>query len=362
MNSLILNKLSLINYKNIDSKTFVFDEKINCLVGDNGIGKTNVLDSIYHLAMTKSYFNSISSQSINHKAEFMVIEGNFDKGDKSEKIISSLKKGQRKTFKRNGKIYKKFSDHIGLIPVVMISPYDRDLIQEGSSNRRKFIDNVISQNNKTYLSYIINYQKILFQRNALLKYFKKNNKFDINILKVYDDQLSELSLPIYKTRIDFFKNFVPVFIKRYNSISKNKEKVNISYDSQLNHESLDYLLKNSIEKDRIVQYTSCGIHKDDLIFEIDNFPIKKYGSQGQQKSFLIALKLAQFDYLKTESNSSPILLLDDIFDKLDNKRVKELIKLVNDDEFGQLFISDTDYNRTENIIKEINSSYKMIQL
>ncbi len=362
MNSLILNKLSLVNYKNIDSKSFVFDNKINCLVGDNGVGKTNVLDSIYHLAMTKSYFNSTSSQSINHKAEFMVIEGHFNKGDKSEKIISSLKKGQRKKFKRNGKIYKKFSDHIGLIPVVMISPYDRDLIQEGSSNRRKFIDSVISQNNKTYLSHIINYQKILFQRNALLKYFKKTNNFDINILKVYDNQLSELSSPIYKTRINFFKNFVPVFINRYNSISKNKEKVNISYDSQLNNEKLDYLLKNSIERDRIVLYTSCGIHKDDLIFEIDNFPIKKYGSQGQQKSFLIALKLAQFDYLKTESNSSPILLLDDIFDKLDNKRVKELIKLVNDDNFGQLFISDTDYNRTENIIKEINSSYKMIKL
>ena len=362
MNSLILNKLSLINYKNIDSKAFVFDYKINCFVGDNGVGKTNVLDSIYHLAMTKSYFNSVTSQSINHKAEFMVIEGNFKKGNKSEKIISSLKKGQRKTFKRNGKIYKKFSDHIGLIPVVMISPYDRDLIQEGSSNRRKFIDNVISQNNKTYLSQIISYQKILYQRNALLKYFKKNNNFDINILKVYDDQLYELSSPIYKIRIDFFKNFVPVFINRYNSISQNKEKVDISYDSQLNHESLDYLLKNSIEKDRIVQYTSCGIHKHDLIFEIDNFPIKKYGSQGQQKSFLIALKLAQFDYLKTKSNSSPILLLDDIFDKLDNKRVKELIKLVNDDEFGQLFISDTDYNRTETIIKEINSSYKMFEL
>ena len=362
MNSLILNKLSLINYKNIDSKAFVFDYKINCFVGDNGVGKTNVLDSIYHLAMTKSYFNSVTSQSINHKAEFMVIEGNFKKGNKSEKIISSLKKGQRKTFKRNGKIYKKFSDHIGLIPVVMISPYDRDLIQEGSSNRRKFIDNVISQNNKTSLSHIISYQKILYQRNALLKYFKKNNNFDINILKVYDDQLYELSSPIYKIRIDFFKNFVPVFINRYNSISQNKEKVDISYDSQLNHESLDYLLKNSIEKDRIVQYTSCGIHKDDLIFEIDNFPIKKYGSQGQQKSFLIALKLAQFDYLKTKSNSSPILLLDDIFDKLDNKRVKELIKLVNDDEFGQLFISDTDYNRTETIIKEINSSYKMFEL
>jgi len=362
MNSLILNKLSLINYKNILSSDFELDSNINCFVGNNGVGKTNVLDSIYHLAMSKSYFHSLSSQTINHNAKFMLIEGNFTKGIKNENIICSLKKGQNKTLKRNGKIYKRFSDHIGLIPVVMISPYDRDLIQEGSSNRRKFTDNVISQNNKTYLTQIIKYQKILFQRNALLKFFKKKQTFDIDILKVYDNQLSELSIPIHNTRLDFFKNFVPVFIKRYNSISQNKETVNISYDSQLNYESLNNLLNNSLEKDRIVQYTSCGIHKDDLIFEIDKFPIKKFGSQGQQKTFLIALKLAQFDYLKTESNSSPILLLDDIFDKLDNNRVKQLIKLVNEDEFGQLFISDTDYNRTKKIISEIDSSYKMFKL
>lgn len=362
MKSLILNKLSLINYKNILSKDFALDCKINCFVGNNGVGKTNVLDSIYHLAMSKSYFHSLSSQTINHDAEFMLIEGHFSKGEKSENIICSLKKGQKKILKRNGKIYKKFSDHIGLIPVVMISPYDRDLIQEGSSNRRKFIDNVISQNNKTYLTQIITYQKVLSQRNALLKFFKKKQTFDLNILKVYDDQLSELSMPIHKTRLEFFKSFVPVFIKRYNSISQNKESVNINYESHLNHESLNFLLKNSLEKDRILQYTSCGIHKDDLNFEIDQFPIKKFGSQGQQKSFLIALKLAQFDYLKVELNSSPILLLDDIFDKLDNNRVKQLIQLVNNDEFGQIFISDTDYDRTENIIKEIDSSYKMFEL
>ena len=362
MNSLILNKLSLINYKNILSSDFELDSNINCFVGNNGVGKTNVLDSIYHLAMSKSYFHSLSSQTINHNAKFMLIEGDFTKGIKHENIICSLKKGQNKTLKRNGKIYKRFSDHIGLIPVVMISPYDRDLIQEGSSNRRKFTDNVISQNNKTYLTQIIKYQKILFQRNALLKFFKKKQTFDIDILKVYDNQLSELSIPIHNTRLDFFKNFVPVFIKRYNSISQNKETVNISYDSQLNYESLNNLLNNSLEKDRIVQYTNCGIHKDDLIFEIDKFPIKKFGSQGQQKTFLIALKLAQFDYLKTESNSSPILLLDDIFDKLDNNRVKQLIQLVNEDEFGQLFISDTDYNRTKKIISEIDSSYKMFKL
>ena len=362
MKSLILNKLSLINYKNILSNDFILDSKINCFVGNNGVGKTNILDSIYHLAMSKSYFHSVSSQTVNHNAEFMLIEGDFNKGNKIENIICSLKKGQKKTLKRNNKIYKRFSDHIGLIPIVMISPYDRDLIQEGSSNRIKFIDNVISQNNKTYLDLIITYQKILFQRNALLKFFRKKQTFDIDILKVYDNQLSELSIPIHKTRLEFFENFVPVFIKRYNSISQNKETVNITYDSQLNHESLIFLLNNSLEKDRILQYTNCGIHKDDLIFEIDNFPVKKFGSQGQQKSFLIALKLAQFDYLKTELNSPPILLLDDIFDKLDNNRVKQLIQLVNNDEFGQIFISDTDYERTEDIIKKIDSSYKIFKL
>ena len=362
MDSLILKKLSLINFKNVQNKSFDFDNNINCLVGDNGIGKTNILDSIYHLAMTKSYFSSIISQSINHNSEFMVIDGNFKKGNKAENIVSSLKRGQKKTIKRNGKKYKKFSDHIGLIPIVMISPYDRDLIQEGSANRRKFIDNIISQNNKSYLNNLISYQKILFQRNALLKYFKKTNNFDFKILNVYNKQLFDLSIPIFKLRKDFFKNFVPVFKNRYSLISDNKETVNISYESQLHFESLDNLLNNSTEKDRILQYTSCGTHKDDMIFKIDEYPIKKYGSQGQQKTFLIALKLAQFDYLKIESNSAPILLLDDIFDKLDNKRVKELIKLVNNEEFGQLFISDTDSNRTEKILKEINSSFKMFRL
>jgi len=362
MDSLLLKKLSLVNFKNVENKSFDFDENINCFVGDNGIGKTNVLDSIYHLSMTKSYFSSVVSQAINHDAEFMLIEGNFQKGIKSENIISSLKRGQKKVLKRNGKKYKKFSSHIGLIPIVMISPYDRDLIQEGSSNRRKFIDNIISQNNKNYLNDLINYQKILSQRNALLKYFKKNNNFDIEILKVYNKQLFDLSIPIFKSRKDFFKNFITVFKNRYKSISDNKETVNISYDSQLNHESLDNLLNNSLEKDRILQYTTCGIHKDDMNFEIDNYPIKKYGSQGQQKSFLIALKLAQFDYLKIESNSPPILLLDDIFDKLDNKRVKHLINLVNNDEFGQLFISDTDTKRTEQILNDINSTFKMFSL
>ena len=362
MNSLYLDKISIVNYKNIIASEYDLDRKINCFVGDNGIGKTNILDSIYHLSAGKSYFNSISSQTINHDQDFMFIDGSFIKNDQKENLICSLKRGKKKTLKRNGKIYKKLSEHVGLIPLVMISPSDRDLIQEGSSLRRKFIDSIISQNNNIYLNNIINYHKVLTQRNALLKYFNKSNSFDLDNISIYNDQLSQLSKPIYETRKKFFKNFSPVFFKHYNSISQNKETINISFQSQLEHESLDSLLNNSINKDRIIQYTSCGIHKDDLVMEINGYPIKKYGSQGQQKSFLIALKLAQFDYLKSECNSSPILLLDDIFDKLDNERVKQLIQLVNNNLFGQIFISDTDFDRTNRIIKEIDSSHKIFKL
>jgi len=362
MNSLFLENIIIVNYKNIINETYDLDKKINCFVGDNGIGKTNILDAIYHLSAGKSYFNSISSQTIKHDENYMFIEGFFNKNNQKENIICSLKRGKKKTIKRNGKIYKKFSQHVGLIPLVMISPSDRDLIQEGSSHRRKFVDSIISQNNKGYLNNLIDYSKVLNQRNALLKFFARTNSFDFDNIYVYNNQLSQLSVPIYETRKKFFKNFYPVFQKHYNSISQNKELINISYQSQLEYESLDKLLENSINKDRIIQYTSCGVHKDDLIMEINNHPIKKYGSQGQQKSFLIALKLAQFDYLKTENNSSPILLLDDIFDKLDNNRVKQLINLVNNNLFGQIFISDTDFERTNRILKELDSTHKIFKL
>ena len=359
---MILEKLSLINFKNIDNNSLEFDDFINCFIGENGVGKTNVLDSIYQLAMTKSYFGSKLSQSIKHDCNFMLIDGKFKKDQKEEHVVNSLKRGEKRVVKRNGKKYNKFSDHIGFISVVMISPYDIDLIQEGSSTRRKFIDHIISQNNKLYLSQLINYNKILSQRNALLKFFKKKNTFDEKVLKVYDNQLNELSKPIFSTRSKFMKNFVPLFLNRYNTLSQHKEAVNILFQSQLINNSLDNLLTRSIEKDRHLQFTSCGIHKDDLIFEIDNHPIKSFGSQGQQKSFLISLKLAQFDFLKNESKSSPILLFDDIFDKLDNGRVKQLMKLANEEEFGQLFLSDTDLSRTEKIIKELNRDYKIFKL
>ncbi len=359
---MILKKLSLLNYKNIAENSFEFESKINAIVGKNGIGKTTILDAIYHLAVGKSYFNPLSTQNIKHGEEFFVIDGVFEKENRTEQIICSYKKGQKKILKRNGKIYEKFSEHIGLIPIVIISPSDTDLIIEGSETRRKFIDTVISSFDTTYLNTLINYQKTLHQRNALLKYFALNQVFDADNLNIYNEQLSEFGQLIFTKRKDFLEKFIPVFQELYEIISENAEKVTIEYESQLYDDNLETLLIQNLQKDRITQYTTCGIHKDDVLFNIAGFPVKKFGSQGQQKSFLIALKLAQFDFIKKHTKTLPILLFDDIFDKLDAFRVQQIVNMVNDDIFGQIFISDTHPERTENIIKQTHKSYKIFNI
>ncbi|TWO32544.1 DNA replication and repair protein RecF [Seonamhaeicola sediminis] len=359
---MILKSLSLLNYKNFDSKSFVFNEKINCIVGNNGIGKTNVLDAIYHLSFGKSYFNPVATQNIKHGEDFFVVNGDYDKDDKTEKIVVSLKRGQKKVIKRNGKAYEKFSEHIGFLPLVIISPADRDLIIEGSDTRRKFIDSVISQSDKTYLSLLINYNKILAQRNALLKYFALNHTFNSDTLEVYNNQLTEYGSQIFEKRNAFLKVFIPIFKERYKAISSGNEVVDLVYHSHLFEDGLNTLLTNVLNKDKALQYTSVGIHKDDLHFNIETHPIKKFGSQGQQKSFLIALKLAQFDFIKAQSGVLPILLLDDIFDKLDEQRVAQIIKLVDGENFGQLFISDTHADRTEKAVKQVHLSYEIFKL
>ncbi len=357
-----LNKLSLINYKNFDEISFEFEAKINCFIGANGVGKTNILDAIYHLAYGKSYFNPIATQNIKHEADFFVIEGDFEKNNRQEQIACSLKKGQKKVLKHNSKIYEKLSEHIGLIPLVMISPADRDLITEGSETRRSFMDIVISQLNHNYLNQLIRYQKTLKQRNSLLKYFSLNHTFDADNLTIYDEQLHELGHAIYEKRKEFLNLFIPVFNKHHKHITHSKDEVQLIYESQLHQNELTVLLKQSLQKDRILQHTSAGIHKDDLSFEINQHPIKKFGSQGQQKSYLIALKLAQFEFLKNESGIKPILLFDDIFDKLDETRVAQIIHMVNQDDFGQLFISDTHTDRTEKLIQSTQQGYKIFKL
>ncbi|WP_242119629.1 DNA replication/repair protein RecF [Aestuariivivens sediminicola] len=359
---MILKSLSLINYKNLDNRSFNFNEKINCIVGNNGIGKTNILDAIYHLSFGKSYFNPVATQNIKHGEDFFVIQGDYIKNDLPEKVVISLKKGQKKIIKRNGKAYDKFSDHIGFLPLVMISPADRDLIIEGSDTRRKFIDSVISQSDKDYLLNIIKYNKVLAQRNALLKYFALNHTYNADTIAVYNDQLTEYGTKIFHKRNAFLKAFIPIFKAHYHNISNGNDTVNLVYKSDLSENDLKILLEQQINKDRALQYTSVGIHKDDLAFDIEGYPIKKFGSQGQQKSFLIALKLAQFDFIKTQSKVKPILLLDDIFDKLDEERVAQIIKLADEDSFGQIFISDTHAERTENIVKQAHQSYEFFKL
>ncbi len=357
-----LKRIALFNYKNFHEADFEFDRKINCFVGANGIGKTNVLDAIYHLAYGKSYFNPMAVQNIRHGEDFFVIDGEFEKKDRPEQIVCSLKKGQKKMLRRNGKMYDKFSDHIGFIPLVIISPADVDLITEGSETRRKFIDSVISQLDPGYLQQLIQYQKTLSQRNALLKYFALNQTFDADTLAIYNQQLDGLGQHIFEKRKNFLLDFIPIFNKHHQTITGSAETVQLVYESTLHDKGLLPQLHETLQKDRVLQYTSAGIHKDDLSFEIDHYPIKKFGSQGQQKSFLIALKLAQFDFIKKKSGEKPVLLFDDIFDKLDETRVGKIVEMVNNDDFGQLFISDTHAERTENIIKSTHQSYKIFPL
>ena len=359
---MILKSVTLTNYKSFSSKTIKLDPNINCFIGPNGVGKSNILDAIYHLSFGKSYFNPISSQNIKHGEDFFAIKGSYEKNLKEEVVIINFKRNDKKVIKRNNKQYERFSDHIGLLPLVIISPSDRNLIAEGSEIRRKFLDSVISQSDKKYLDSLINYNKVLAQRNSLLKLFYKNKNIDNQTIQVYDQQLESIGEDIFMKRKSFLKDFVPVFKNKYKSISNDNEDVDISYKTDLENERLSVLLKNSLEKDMFLQYTSKGIHKDDLVFNINNYSVKKFGSQGQQKSLLIALKLAQFDFLKNQNKNNPILLLDDIFDKLDKNRVKQIINLVSADDFGQIFISDTDEERTKESIKEINNSNSIFNL
>lgn len=357
-----LQNLSLINYKNISEANYTFDPKINCFTGKNGVGKTNVLDAIYHLAYGKSYFNPLALQNIKHGEEFFVIDGTFEKNGRKEQIVCSLKKGLKKVLKRNSKAYDKFSEHVGFIPLVIISPSDNDLITEGSETRRKFLDTVISQLDPAYLQELINYQKVVAQRNALLKYFALNHTFDKDTLYIYNAQLDGMGQNIFEKRREFLANFVPIFNKHHQAITDAAETVNLIYDSQLHSKTLATLFEENLQRDRILQYTSVGIHKDDLLFEIDGHPIKKFGSQGQQKSFLIALKLAQFEFIKRQGGVLPILLFDDIFDKLDETRVAKIVQMIDDKVFGQIFISDTHPERTEAIVKATHQSYTIFKM
>ncbi len=358
-----LQKLSITNFKNYSEAELDFSEKINCFVGNNGVGKTNLLDAIYYLSFCKSYFNPIDSQNILHGSDFFANHGTYlTNGDKVDYISCIQKRNHRKQFRRNKKDYSRLADHIGLFPLVMISPYDRDLINIGSEVRRKYIDSVISQFDKIYLDNLINYNKALTQRNTLLKHFAETRMFDWSALEIWDLQLVRFGSDIYYRRKKFLNEFAPIFQHYFNFIAGSKEQVSIIYESQLNSCDYEQLIKETLNRDRAVNYTTAGVHKDDLLFKINEYPVKKFGSQGQQKSFVIAIKLAQFDYTKNIKGFKPILLLDDIFDKLDDKRVEQLIKLVSQNSFGQVFVTDTQQQRIEKMIKAIEIDYKIFDV
>jgi DNA replication and repair protein RecF len=357
-----LTALSLTNYKNITAASYQFDARINCFIGKNGVGKSNVLDAIYHLCFGKGYFNPSAVQNIQFEKEFFLLEGVFEREEREERIVCSLKKGNKKTMKRNGKVYDRLADHIGLLPLVIISPADRDLIIEGSSTRRKFIDGVMGQTDQTYLKDLLQYNKALAQRNALLKYFIANQTFDQDTLSIYDEQLVQLGTTIYIKRKSFLETFIPIIKNHYKSISKSIEEVDIQYSSDLHQHIFSDLLRTSLAKDRSAQFTTTGPHKEDLNFLIHGQAIKKFGSQGQQKSFLIALKLAQFDFIKTQAKVPPIVLLDDVFDKLDQDRVALIMQLVESNHFGQIFLSDTHQERTLAALDTTQLSYSLFEL
>ena len=358
-----LQKLSVTNFKNYQEDTLEFSDKINCFIGDNGAGKTNLLDAIYYLSFCKSYFNPIDTQNIRQGEKFFAIHGTYLKNGDSPDVISCIQKiDQRKSFRINHKEYERLADHIGLFPLVMVSPYDRDLINEGSEVRRKYLDGVISQFDKIYLDDLINYNKALAHRNALLKQFSESRTFDYSILEIWDKQLNEYGHRIHEKRVEFLKAFTPIFQYYFEYISEGKEKVTLGYQSQLFERELDQLLAVSVEKDRSARFTTCGIHKDDLELLIAGNPLKKFGSQGQQKSYVVAIKLAQFDYTRQVKGFKPILLFDDIFDKLDDKRVHQIIRLVSENSFGQVFITDTQRSRIEQVFKQVDIDHRIFEI
>lgn len=351
-----LNSLSILNYKNINEAELSFSPKINCFIGDNGMGKTNLLDAVYYLSFCKSHSNPIDSQNILHESEFFMLRGNYIVDDNEEDIYCGMKRKQKKQFKRNKKEYEKLSDHIGLLPLVLVSPDDSVLISEGSEERRKFVDGVISQNNKLYLQTLLQYNNALKQRNALLK---SELNTDETLFEIWEEQMYNYGTYIFEQRKIFIEEFIPLFRQIYRTISGGNEQVSLTYRSQHENKDIRSAMSSTRERDKLLGYSTQGIHKDELEMLLDDYPIKRVGSQGQNKTYLISLKLAQFDFLKRAHNFPPILLLDDIFDKLDSKRVKEIIRLVSDDTFGQIFITDTNREHLDELLFQLHQSAKI---
>lgn len=356
-----LKKLGLVNFKNYSNAELDLCPKINCFVGDNGVGKTNLLDAIHYLGLCKSYFNFTDTENILYGTEFAVIQGEFELNEKKEEIYCALQHDKRKVFKRNRKEYTKLSEHIGLLPLVMISPLDTVLILDGGEERRRFMNNVIVQYDKHYLEMVIKLNRIIAQRNKLLKDIgEKGSGYDT--LDVYDLQLAEAGGIVYEKRREFAEKLVPIFQYYYDFISGRREKVELVYRSQLADGDYHNLLTSIRGRDMYLGYSTIGPHKDDLVLNLFGHNIKKSGSQGQQKTFLVALKLAQFDFIREVSGKLPVLLLDDIFDKFDEERVKQIISLVAEQKFGQIFITHTNIDRMRAVLGNIHAEHRLFKV
>ena len=355
--TMILKRLSILNYKNIEQADLELSPNVNCFIGQNGMGKTNLLDAIYYLSFCKSATNPIDSQVMRHEADFFVVQGLYEtEAGEEEDIYCGMKRRQKKTFKRNKKAYQRFSEHVGFIPLVMVSPSDGELILGGSEERRRFMDVAISQHDKEYLAQLINYDKALQQRNALLK---QEEEPDAELLGLWEEMMAQAGEIIYQRRKAFIEGLTPIFQDFYNQISGESETVSLAYSSHGDRGALLDTIRNGRAKDRIMGYSLHGVHKDDLVMQLGGYPIKREGSQGQNKTYLIALKLAQFDYLRRLGSKVPILLLDDIFDRLDASRVEQIIRLVSGDTFGQIFITDVNRGHLDRIVSAATGDYKL---
>lgn len=358
---MILQKLSILNYKNIASAELNFSPKMNCFIGHNGAGKTNVLDAIYYLSFCRSAQNPIDSQVIRHDQDFFVLEGLYqtEQGE-PETVYCGMKRGTKKHFKRNKKEYKRLSEHIGLIPLVVVSPADTLMIEGGSEDRRKLMDIVISQYDRTYIDILSRYNKALQQRNAMLKADEEPYP---DVISLWEEQMAIEGERLYAKRQEFVRELEPIFQHYYQSISGGRETVELHYVSHCQRGPLLDVIQHDRFKDRAVGYSLHGVHRDDLEFTLGGHMMKREGSQGQNKTFVIALKLAQFDFLKrTASKTTPLLLLDDIFDKLDAERVEQIVRLVSGDDFGQIFITDTNRDHLDQILHSCSFDYKIFSV
>ncbi len=358
---MFLRSLSVINFRNIREAAADFSPRLNTFIGDNGAGKSNLLDALYSLSFSKSFQNTPDTLNVAYEEPFFMLQGRYVRKGEEETVVYGFQQGQKKQLKRNGKPYRKMSDHIGLLPLVMVSPYDASIILSGSEERRKFLDGVISQYNPSYLSDLIRYNRILQQRNNLLKQPGAIGQFP-GVIDYYDQELDDTGMRIHAERNGFVSNLVPVFRHYYETISGGSETVSLRYESEMHDCALSSLLARNRGNDLAAQYTTAGIHRDDLAMTLERFPLKKTGSQGQQKTFVVALKMAQFEYIREAAGIKPILLLDDIFDKLDRNRVEQIVRIVSGPLFGQIFITDTNREHLDFILRDVSDEYRIFRV